>query len=212
MGHEVLNSLILKQVGARLLPDERLEVAVELEGGLTEELEQHHATLLLTNKRLMRYSAGEHNINVISALLDDVDSVEVRRSEKNSQWVWVGLVFIAGGVLLGLLSALIIPSPLSPMLMAVALTLIGIVFLLTYVGGLKGDVTIRAGNKAIKSRMHPRALDDMSVFVQRLYELKLGHQGQANRSDAVTDGTYDNNGANQLVSNEPVSTSKNQLT
>ena len=212
MGHEVLNSLILKQVGARLLPDERLEVAVELEGGLTEELEQHHATLLLTNKRLMRYSAGEHNINVISALLDDVDSVEVRRSEKNSQWVWVGLVFIAGGVLLGLLSVLIIPSPLSPMLMAVALTLIGIVFLLTYVGGLKGDVTIRAGNKAIKSRMHPRALDDMSVFVQRLYELKLGHQGQANRSDAVTDGTYENNGANQLVSNEPVSTSKNQLT
>ena len=207
MGHEVLNSLILKQVGARLLPDERLEVAVELEGGLTEELEQHHATLLLTNKRLMRYSAGEHNVNVISALLGDVDSVEVRRSEKNSQWVWVGLVFIAGGVLLGLLSALIIPSPLSPMLMAVALTLIGIVFLLTYVGGLKGDVTIRAGNKAIKSRMHPRALDDMAVFVQRLYELKLGHQGQTNGPGAVIDETYGNNGANQLVSNEPVSTS-----
>ena len=60
MRNDIQNSLTLNQVGVGLLPDEHLEVAVELERGLTEELEQSHPTLLLTNRRLMRYSAGGH--------------------------------------------------------------------------------------------------------------------------------------------------------
>ena len=47
MSRYILNSLTLKQMGLRLLPEEKLEVAVELEGGLTDELENGHATLLL---------------------------------------------------------------------------------------------------------------------------------------------------------------------
>ena len=102
-----------------------------------------------------------------------MDSIEVNRTDKNRQWVWVGLVFIAGGVLLGLLSVLLMTSPLSPLLMAVSLALIGIVFILTYVGGLTGRVTIRAGLQDIKCRMKPKALNDMAVFVERFYEMKL---------------------------------------
>ena len=173
MDEEILNSSTLQRVGIRLLPGERLEVAVELEGGLTQQLEQQHATLLLTNKRLVRYTAEGHRNNVVSVGLSDVDSIEVNRTDKNRQWVWVGLVFIAGGVLLGLLSVLLMTSPLSPLLMAVSLALIGIVFILTYVGGLTGRVTIRAGLQDIKCRMKPKALNDMAVFVERFYEMKL---------------------------------------
>ena len=118
-----------------------------MEGGLTDELEQRQATLLLTNKRLMHYSSGGHSVNVVSVGLGDVDSIEVKRTEKNYQWVWVGLVFIAGGILLGLLSLLLIPAPLSPVLMAISLTLIGIVFVLTYIGGMMGEVIVGAGLK-----------------------------------------------------------------
>ena len=114
MGPYILNSYTLKQVGIRLLPGENLEVAVELQGGLTEELEQSHATLLLTNKRLIRYSGAWHKANVVSVALDDIDSVEVNRTEKNRQWVWVSMVFVAGGVLLGLLSFILFSSLLSP--------------------------------------------------------------------------------------------------
>ena len=70
MSRYILNSLTLKQMGLRLLPEEKLEVAVELEGGLTDELENRHATLLLTNKRLIRYSASGHN----PCLNSDMDS------------------------------------------------------------------------------------------------------------------------------------------
>ena len=31
--------------------------------------------------------------------LDDVGSIEVNRSEKNAQWIWLGVVFVAGGIL-----------------------------------------------------------------------------------------------------------------
>lgn len=175
MAEDILNSSTLQRVGIRLLPGEKLEVAVELEGGLTQQLEQQHATLLLTNKRLVRYTAEGHRNNVVSVGLSDVDSIEVNRTDKNRQWVWVGLVFIAGGVLLGLLSVLLMVSPLSPLLMAVSLALIGIVFILTYVGGLTGRVTIRAGLQDIKCRMKPKALNDMAVFVERFYEMKLGY-------------------------------------
>ncbi len=193
MADEILNSSTLQRVGIRLLPGEKLEVAVELEGGLTQQLEQQHATLLLTNKRLVRYTAEGHRNNVVSVGLSDVDSIEVNRTDKNRQWVWVGLVFIAGGVLLGLLSVLLMASPLSPLLMAVSLALIGIVFILTYVGGLTGRVTIRAGLQDIKCRMKPKALSDMAVFVERFYEMKLGYSrervdDQRNDRDIVGNG------------------------
>ena len=176
-----LNSVTLNQVGIGLLPDEALVVAVELEGGLTEELELHQATLLLTNKRLLRYSAGGHRVNVVSVGLGDTDSIDVNRTERNRQWIWVGLIFIAGGLLLGLLSLLLLSSPVSPLLMAISLGLIGVVFMLTYVGGMKGEVVVRAGLKDIKCKMRPKALDDMAVFVQRFYEMKLGYPGDAVR-------------------------------
>ena len=174
MSRYILNSLTLKQMGLRLLPEEKLEVAVELEGGLTDELENGHATLLLTNKRLIRYAASGHKTNVVSAALGDVDSFEVSRTEKNRQWIWVGSVFIAGGLLLALLSLIYLASPVSPLLMAFALVLIGVVFVLAYVGGKTGEVVIRAGLKDIKCKMRLKAIDDMSLFVERAYELKLG--------------------------------------
>ena len=179
MGPYILNSYTLKQVGIRLLPGENLEVAVELQGGLTEELEQSHATLLLTNRRLIRYSGAWHKANVVSVALDDIDSVEVNRTEKNRQWVWVSMVFVAGGALLGLLSLLLFSSTLSPLLMALSLALIGVVFYLTYAGGSSGEVIIRAGMKDIKCKMQSKALDDMAKFVQRVYELKLGYSSEA---------------------------------
>ena len=178
MGPYILNSYTLKQVGIRLLPGENLEVAVELQAGLTEELEQSHATLLLTNKRLIRYSGAWHKANVVSVALDDIDSVEVNRTEKNRQWVWVSMVFIAGGALLGLLSLFLFSSPLSPLLMAMSLALIGVVFYLTYAGGSSGEVIIRVGMKDIKCKMQSKALDDMAKFVQRVYELKLGYSSE----------------------------------
>jgi hypothetical protein len=172
-----LNLSIMNQVGVMLLPNERLEVAVELESGLTEDLERRHTTLLLTSKRLMRYSSGGQRVNVISVGLEDVDSIEVNRSDRRRQWIAVGVVFIAGGLLLGLLSLLLLASPLSPLLMAVSLSLIGIVFMLTYVGERMGNVVIRAGVKAIKCKMCRQALDDMAIFVHRFYELRLGLPG-----------------------------------
>ena len=95
MGRFILNTITLKQVGIRLLPDEKVNVAVELEDGLTEELEQRHATLLLTNKRLIRYSAAGHRTNVISAALEDVQTIEVNQADQNRQWILAGLVFKA---------------------------------------------------------------------------------------------------------------------
>lgn len=174
MSRYILNSLTLKQMGLRLLPEEKLEVAVELEGGLTDELENGRATLLLTNKRLIRYSSSGHKTNLVSAALSDVDSFEVSKTEKNRQWIWVGGVFIAGGSALALLSLIFLSSPISPLLMAFALALIGTVFLLAYVGGRTGEVVIRVGTKDIKCKMGLNAIDDMSLFVERAYELKMG--------------------------------------
>jgi VIT1/CCC1 family predicted Fe2+/Mn2+ transporter len=174
MDSTLLNTDTLARVGIKLLPEEELEVAVELEDGVTEQLEQSHATLILTDKRLIRYSTTGHSNNVVSVGLGDVDSIEVNRTEGNPQWVWVGLVFTIGGALLATLSLLLMASPLSPLLMALSLALIGIVFMLTYIGGLRGDVKISAGLNDIRCRMKPKALDDMGVFVERFYELKLG--------------------------------------
>ena len=110
-----LNTKTLATVGIRLLPREKLEVAVELEDGVAEDLEQARATLLLTDKRLLRYSATGHSNSVVSVGLSDVDSIEVNRTEANLQWVWVGSVFIAGGALLAALSLILMSSPLSPL-------------------------------------------------------------------------------------------------
>ncbi len=182
MGRFILNSLTLKVVGIRLLPDEKVKVAVELEGGLTEELENSHATLLLTNRRLIRYSRAGHKSNSVSAALEDIDSIEVIRRERHRQWMWVGSMFIAAGLLLAALSLIFLASPISPLLMALALALIGVVFILTYAGGHTGEVIIRAGVKDIKCKMQPKALDDMELFVQRFYEFKLGYPTEASAS------------------------------
>lgn len=173
---------------------------MELQGGLTEELEQSHATLLLTNRRLIRYSGTWHKANVVSVALEDIDSIEVNRAEKNLQWVWVSIVFVAGGALLGLLSLLLFASVLSPLLMALSLVLIGVVFYLTYAGGSNGEVVMRVGTKDIKCKMHSKALDDMAKFVQRIYELKLGPSSESmstldyldsSSEEPPEDGEYD---------------------
>ena len=112
-------------------------------------------------------------------IVPEIDSIEVNRTEKNRQWVWVSMVFVAGGVLLGLLSFILFSSLLSPLLMALSLALIGVVFYLTYAGGSSGEVIMRAGMKDIKCKMQSKALDDMAKFVQRIYELKLGYSSEA---------------------------------
>ena len=122
------NQAALKRVGIRLLPGEEVDAALELEGGLTDVLEPAHATLLLTNRRLIRYSTGGHRVDTVSVGLDDVHTVEVKRAERNQQWVYVGMVFIGGGLLLALLAIFWLGTVVSPLLMAVSLSLIGVVF------------------------------------------------------------------------------------
>lgn len=186
MGRYILNSLTLAHVGVRLLPDETVDTAVELETGLTEDLEHSRSTLLLTNKRLIRYSSSRHKTNVVSSLLDDVDSIEVTKSQKHRQWVWVGAVFMLGGTVLEASSLALGASLLSPSLMAFALFLIGVVFVLSYVGGNAGEVVIRAGSKDIKCRMHSQAVDDMGLFVQRAYALKMGYNTSQLDNESLT--------------------------
>jgi hypothetical protein len=164
----------LRRVGINLLPGEELDAAVELETGLTDELEPSHATLLLTTRRLIRYSTGGHYVDTLSIVLEDVHSVEVKRRERNRQWVFVGLVFIGGGFLLGMLSLFLLATLISPLFMAVSLSLIGLVFLLTYIGGIRGEVIVTAGSTRLKCRMKPKALDNMVIFLERFYELRLG--------------------------------------
>jgi hypothetical protein len=178
MGRFILNSLTLANVGVRLLPDEHVDIAVELEAGITDDLEQSRSTLLLTNKRLIRYSASGHKTGVISSALDDVDTVdtnEVTKSQKRRQWVWVGAVFMLGGFILAMSSLALGASLLSPSLMAFALLLIAVVFVLSYAGGNAGEVVIRAGSKEIKCKMHKQAVEDMGLFVQRAFALKMGY-------------------------------------
>ena len=179
MDNHNLDSLALEQLGVGLLPDERLEIGLGLDDGLTEDMEQRHATLLLTNRRLLRYSVAAHRANAVSIALEDVDSVEVSRTEKNRQRVWVGLVFIAGGVLLGVVSPIFLSSPISPMLMALSQTLIGVVFMLSYTGGMMGWLIVNAGMKRIKCKLKPSEIGGMTEFVQRFYELKLGYNRES---------------------------------
>ena len=88
------------------------------------------------------------------------------------------LIFIGGGLLLALLAIFWLGTMISPLLMAVSLSLIGIVFLLTYAADIRGQVVISAGSERIKCRLKTKGLDDMVVFLERCYELKL------NASDA----------------------------
>ena len=88
--------------------------------------------------------------------------------------MFVGLVFIGGGFLLDMLSLFWLAMLISPLLMAVSLSLIGLVFLLTNVGSIRGEVIVTAGSTRLKCRMKPKALDDMVIFLQRFYELRLG--------------------------------------
>ena len=168
------NTAALRRVGINLLPGEELDAAVELETGLTDELEPSHEELLLTTRRLIRYSTGGHYVDTLSIVLEGVHSFEVTRRERDRQWVFVGLVFIGGGCLLDMLPLFWLATLISPLLMAVSLSLIGLVFLLTYVGSIRGEVIVTAGSTRLKCRMKPKALDDMVIFLERFYELRLG--------------------------------------
>ena len=66
--HGMSNQAALKRVGIRLLPGEELDAAVELESSLTEVLEPAHATLLLTNRRLIRYTTGGHRVDMLTRI------------------------------------------------------------------------------------------------------------------------------------------------
>ncbi|HBJ31377.1 MAG TPA: hypothetical protein DDY93_08445, partial [Dehalococcoidia bacterium] len=90
------------------------------------------------------------------------------------QWVFVGLVFIGGGFLLGMLPLFLLATLISPLFMAVSLSLIGLVFLLTYVESTRGEVIVTAGSTRLKCRMKSKALDNMVIFLERFYELRLG--------------------------------------
>ena len=124
---------------------------------------------------LPQYSATGDKINVVATDVEAIDSMEVKRTGKNRQWVWVGLVFVAGGLLLGLMSLFFLSSLVSTSLMAISLGLIGIVFMLSYIGGKTGEVIARTDAIDVKCKMRPNALDDMARLVQRFYELRLGY-------------------------------------
>ena len=168
------NTAALRRVGINLLPGEELDAAIELETALTDELEPSHEELLLTTRRLIRYSTGGRYVDILSIVLEDVHSIEIKRRERERQWVFVGLVFIGGGCLLDMLPLFWLATLISPLLMAVSLSLTGLVFLLTYVGSIRGEVIVTAGSARLKCRMKPKALDDMVIFLQRFYELRLG--------------------------------------
>ena len=168
------NTAALRRVGINLLPGEELDAAVELETGLTDELEPSHAQLLLTTRRLIRYSTGGRYVDILSIVLEDVHSIEIKRRERERKWVFVGLVFIGGGFLLGMLSLFWVAMLISPLLMAVSLSLIGLVCLLTYVGSIRGEVIVTAGSTRLKCRTKPKALDDMVIFLDRFYEIRPG--------------------------------------
>ena len=95
--------------------------------------------------------------------------------------------------MLGLLALFWLGTMVSPLLMAVSLALIGIVFLLTYAGGIRGQVVVSAGAERIKCRMKTKALDDMVVFLERFYELKLNapDTGPLRSEVGVEDGRAD---------------------
>ena len=68
----------------------------------------------------------------------------------------------------------LLASSISPLLMAVAMTLIGIVCLLTYVGGAAGQVTARVGSKEIRCKVSPGTPDASARITRRVTELRLG--------------------------------------
>ena len=47
--------------------------------------------------------------------------------------------------------------------------------ILSYVGGSGGEVVVRVGSKEIKSKMQKQAIEDMGLFVQRAFALKMGY-------------------------------------
>ena len=70
--------------------------------------------------------------------------------------------------------------------MALSLAPIGVVFVLTYVGGRTGQIVVTAGQKEIKCRVGPGALDDMAALVRRFHELKLSYTRETvTREDEV---------------------------
>ena len=76
-------------------------------------------------------------------------------------------------------SPIFLSSPISPMLMTLSLTLIGVVFMLSYTGGMMGWLIVNAGMKRIKCKLKPSDIGGMTEFVQRFYEFKLGYNRES---------------------------------
>ena len=155
---------------------------VDLEEGLTEEIEGSRPTLLLTNRRLLRYRHGRR-ADVKSIVLADIISIDIQRRHRQTQWVWVGLTFIAGGLLLAIPAIVLMADPVSPILMALSLALIGVVFVLTYTGAPKSSVLIGTRQGDIYWPLQEQALDDVADFVEQVHRVRLASapNGEAER-------------------------------
>ena len=162
----------MTQAGLWLLPDEYLEAEVPLMGDMSRGLEYQRGRLFLTNRRVLRLLLSSHEAAVACAALEDVDGVELRRRERNPLWLGVGILFILGGMALAVSSLTVLPAVLSPLLMSLSLALIGLVLVLTYVGGNNADVIFTAGSQRIRCRVDSKGLEQVGQIVSRLFEAK----------------------------------------
>ena len=136
-------------------------------------LEGKNATLLLTNKRVIRHSQSGFKTGSVSIMLENADSIELVRTQRNPQWVWVGLIFLTGGIALAASSPLF-ESSLLMVLMSLAVGPIGVVFILAYFGGSTAEVTVTAGQTEMECRAAAQRLDEMVELVRRFHDLKAG--------------------------------------
>ena len=72
--------------------------------------------------------------------------------------------------------------------MALSLVLIGVVFMLSYTGGLAGTIIVNSGGKTIKCRVGADGLDDMVELVERLTQLKMGVSPRDGHAKSASDG------------------------
>ena len=103
----------------------------------------------------------------------DIIRIDIQRRHRQTQWVWVGLTFIAGGLLLAIPAIVLMADPVSPILMALSLALIGVVFVLTYTGAPKSSVLIGTRQGDIYWPLHEQALDDVADFVEQVHRVRL---------------------------------------
>ena len=144
-------------------------------------LEEKNTSLLLTDRRVIRYTRSGIKTGAVSIMLEDADSIELVRTQRNPTLIWVGLVFLAGGIALAASSPLF-ESSLLMVLMSLAVGPIGVVFILAYFGGSTAEVIVRAGQTEMKCRAGAQRLDEMAELVRRFHELKAGGHVDAHPS------------------------------